>query len=275
MSLVAKIVWQVEMRLHQPVSLNDLAGHCAVSPYHMVRVFRAATGLAPMSYLRARRLSWAATALAAGSDDILTIAMEVQYGSHAAFTRAFAGCFGVTPRAVRQARSTCNLTLMEPFRMDKEKLVDVAAPEIRTTDGFDVAGVGARCTFENNAAIPGLWQQFNAREAELTNTPQAAYGVCYDADDAGNFRYVAGTTVTADTTVPDDMQRVRIPAGRYAVFTHRGHIADLPKTVYTIWNKALPDSGYRLREAPDFERYDQRFDVATGRGEVEIWMPVE
>ena len=67
---------------------------------------------------------------------------------------------------------------------------------------------------------------------------------------------------------------VAIPAGRYAVFTHRGHISDIRRTWYTIWNKALPDAGLTARQAPDFELYDRRFDPETGRGEVEIWVPV-
>ena len=159
--------------------------------------------------------------------------------------------------------------------MDKEKLVDVAAPRIADQKAMRIVGVSAQCTFENNAAIPGLWQQFNAREDEVADVPGPAYGVCCDADDTGNFRYVAGMAVDRDVSVPKGMDDVTIPAGRYAVFTHAGHISDLPKTVYSIWNKALPDSGLRLRQAPDFERYDARFDPQTGRGQVEIWIPVE
>jgi AraC family transcriptional regulator len=77
-----------------------------------------------------------------------------------------------------------------------------------------------------------------------------------------------------DQPVPKGMDEVQIPAGEYAVFQHNGHIADLPKTVHAIWNKALPENDLTVRPAPDFERYDQRFDVETGRGLVEIWIPV-
>ena len=56
---------------------------------------------------------------------------------------------------------------------------------------------------------------------------------------------------------------------------HDGHISDISKTIYTIWNKALSDEGLEPAETPDFELYDQRFDAATGRGTVEIWIPVK
>ncbi len=274
MSLIAKIIWQVEMQLQRPTSLDDLADRCAVSPFHMARVFRMATGHAPMTYLRARRLSHAAGLLAQGDRDVLQIALDLQYGSHAAFTRAFVSYFGVNPRDVRKVRSTKNLQLMEPLKMDNTTFVDVSSPTLIRIDAMRIVGISAQCTFEDAGAIPGLWQQFNAREDEVAAAPGPAFGVCCDADGAGRFRYVAGMQAATDAPVPDGMDVVTVPACEYAVFQHSGHIADLPKTVHAIWNKALPESGLTHRAVPDFECYDQRFDVETGRGTVEIWIPV-
>lgn len=275
MSLIAKIVWQVEMHLHHPLSLNDLADRCAVSPFHMVRVFQTATGLAPMAYLRARRLSSAAQVLATQDIDILQIALDLQYGSHAAFTRAFVAHFGASPSDIRKARSTQSLDLMEPYRMNNEMLVDVVPPRIVENPAFRVVGISAQCSFENTSAIPTLWQNFNAREDEVASAAGAAYGVCCDADGTGTFRYVAGMEADQDLSIPKGMSDVHVPAGRYAVFEHQGHVSGLPKTVYSIWNKALSDNDLSPRFAPDFEVYDKRFDVQTGRGLVEIWIPVE
>ncbi len=78
----------------------------------------------------------------------------------------------------------------------------------------------------------------------------------------------------ASTTCPGEFARIRIPAQRYAVFSHRGHISTLRATVYTIWNKWLPASGHAHADAPDFERYDERFDAESGTGTVEIWLPI-
>lgn len=275
MSLRNKLIWQIEMRLQQPVSLAVLARACAVSPYHMARSFQMGTGLAPMTYLRARRLSEAAKTLATSDADILTIALDAQYNSHEAFTRAFASYFGVVPSSIRKARSTQTLTLMEPLKMQKEMIIDIPAPEIKSWDAFRVIGISAQCSFENNSAIPGLWQTFNAREDEVEDPiNRAAFGVCCDADKNGGFRYVAGYQASPSAALPKGMDDVTMPAGRYAVFIHSGHISDFGKTVYTIWNKALPDAGLEPRHAPNFELYDQRFNADTGRGDVEIWIPI-
>ena len=276
MSLIDRIIWQIEMRLHQPVSLESLADACAVSPYHMARSFRQVTGMSPMTYLRARRLSVAAIQMISGDDDILHLALDAQYTSHAAFTRAFTRYFGVPPQSIRKARSLNHVKLMEPLKMQQDMIVDVAAPEIKTRDAFRVIGLAAKTSFGNNSPIPPLWQALNSRLDEFdSDQVDAAYGVCCDADGNGNFRYVAGVAGRTNDAMPKNMDDVKIPGGRYAVFTHKGHIADFPKTVYTVWNKALPDAGLEPRPAPEFELYDQRFDVASGRGIVELWIPIK
>jgi AraC family transcriptional regulator len=273
MPLIDKLIWQIECHLYEELSVPLLAQRCATSPFHMCRVFRQATGMSIMAYVRARRLSEAARRLAGERIDILHVALDAGYGSHEAFTRAFASYLGVSPSTVRKMRFLSTLHLMEALEMKKDMIVPVAEPEIREREAFRVVGLSARCSFEDISAIPGLWRAFNARADDVAGTMHGvAYGVCCDADNAGHFRYLAGVEAS---DVPQGMDVVSIPKARYAVFTHRGHVADLPKTVYTIWNKALPDAGLTPASAPDFERYDERFDVRTGRGIIEVWIPVE
>ena len=103
----------------------------------------------------------------------------------------------------------------------------------------------------------------------------ATFGVSCNADGAGSFEYICGVEVTDFDRLPADLARIRLPARRYAVFTHRGHVAGLRATVYSIWNHALPASGLVHADAPDFERYDARFDPRTGQGEIDIAIPVK
>jgi AraC family transcriptional regulator len=139
-----------------------------------------------------------------------------------------------------------------------------------------VAGIGERCTIENQGAgIPSQWQRFHQT---IENVPgrigKVAYGVCCNADDAGNFDYVAGVEVADFSDLPREFQSVRIPGQKYAVFTHAEHISTIRRTVNTIWNHWLPASGMKAADAPSFERYDEKFDSSTGNGGLEIWIPV-
>src|ERR1700684_1086622 len=98
-----KALWFIESHLAEALTLDEIAGVAGVTRFHMVRAFAAATGFSVMRYVRARRLSEAARSLASGAPDILQVALDAEYGSHEAFTRAFRDHFGLTPEAVRAA----------------------------------------------------------------------------------------------------------------------------------------------------------------------------
>jgi len=277
MNPAQKALWYIESHLADPLTLEQIAVIGGVSRFHMVRAFAAATGLSVMRYVRTRRLSEAARALAGGAPDILHLALDADYGSHEAFTRAFRDHFGVTPEAVRSSTRLDNLRLQEPIVMDSTVIDNLQAPRFETGKAMLVAGVGERCTHENGGAgIPNQWQRFHQKVGSIPDrVGQVAYGVCCNGDDSGNFDYIAGVEVSDFSDLPREFSRVRIPEQRYAVFTHRDHISSIRRTVNTIWNHWLPASGLNAADAPSFERYDENFDPLTGNGGLEIWVPVK
>ncbi len=275
MSILEKVVWYVEWRRRETFDLEDVAQACGVSRFHLSRVFQSVAGRPVMAYVRARRLSEAARVLAEGAEDILNVALDAGYGSHEAFTRAFRELFGITPEALRAARSLENIQLVEPIDMDASLLTELKPPRIVERQAFEVAGLSERYSFETNHAIPDLWRRFVPHIGNIAGQIGAAtYGVCSNGDAEGNFDYMAGVEVSGAVEAGDDLTRMTIPAQRYAVFTHDGHISDIRKTVYTIWNKWLPESEVSHVKGPDFEFYDANFNGETGSGEVEIWIPV-
>src|SRR3954447_9424919 len=128
MNPAQKALWYIESHLSNPLTLDEVAAIAGVSRFHLVRAFAAATGFSVMRYVRVRRLSEAARALASGAPDILSVALDADYGSHQAFTRAFRDHFGVTPEAVGGAAHLDNLQLQEPITMDST-LIDNLQPQ--------------------------------------------------------------------------------------------------------------------------------------------------
>jgi AraC family transcriptional regulator len=272
---VGKALWFIETRLADDISLAEIACFAGVSRYHLLRAFGVATGQSVMRHVRGRRLTEAARHLAAGAPDILTVALDTGYGSHEAFTRAFRDQFGLTPETVRAQRHLENITLVEPIRMDEALIIELEPP--RFEDGLPllIAGLGGRYTFETNQGIPRQWERFLPYIGNIPGqVGRTAYGVCCNADGAGNFDYIAGVEVPDFSDLPREFARVRIPEQRYAVFTHRDHISTIRRTISTIWNHWLPASGLKAADAPSFERYDEKFDPLTGNGGLEIWVPV-
>lgn len=277
MNPVGKALWYVESRFSEAITLEDIAQAGGVSRYHMTRVFGIATGRSIMRYVRGRRLTEAARALANGAADILAVALDAGYGSHEAFTRAFRDQFGLTPEAVRAQGRLDNIQLVEPIKMDETLFATLEPPRFEDGRPLLIAGLGERYTSETSAGIPAQWQRFGPHIGHVPGQVDAGrvtYGVCCNSDDAGNTDYLCGVEVTDFSALPKDFARVRIPAQRYAVFTHREHISTIRRTWHTIMNRWLPESGLRIVDAPDFERYDGKFDPVTGLGGVEIWIPV-
>jgi len=166
--------------------------------------------------------------------------------------------------------------MREAMPLDETLIVELTPPRIEFRSAFLVTGLAQKFTFETNHGIPALWQEFSARADEIpARVGSVAYGVCFNGDGAGNFDYMAGMETGAAVDGGVGFQTVELPAGKYVVFTHSGHISDFRKTAYTIWNKGLADAGVVQRGAPDFEVYDERFNGRTGQGEVDIWIPID
>ncbi len=276
MNPAQRAIWFIESHLADRLTLDEIARVSGVSRFHMVRAFAAATGVPVMRYVRARRLAEAARHRAGGAPDILSLALEADYGSHEAFTRAFRDHFGMTPEAVRAATCLAQLKLQEPILMDSTMSDNLNAPRCDPAKAFLVAGFGERISCDNGGIIPGLWHRFLQQEADIAaRVGNVAYGVCCNGDDAGNFDYIAGVEVADFSDLPRRFARVRIPEQRYAVFTHTDHVASIRRTITAIWNHWLPASGLKATDAPNFERYDENFDSPTGNGGLEIWVPVK
>ena len=275
MNPAQKALWFIESHLAEALTLDEVAAIGGVSRFHMVRAFAAATGLSVMRYVRARRLSEAARALASGAPDILTLALDADYGSHEAFTRAFRDHFGVTPEAVRNAKRLDHIKLQEPIPMDSTLTDSLQPPRFETSKPLLIAGLSERYNHENGAGIPNQWQRFQQSAGHIPGAIwPVTYGVCCNGDDAGNFDYIAGVEVSDFSDLPREFSSVRIPEQRYAVFTHSEHISTVRRTINTIWNHWLPASGLKVADAPNFERYDDKFNPLTGNGGMEIWVPV-
>jgi AraC family transcriptional regulator len=70
MSLTNKALFIIERNLARDLSLGEIAGCCGVSRFHLAHAFGESTGQSVIEYVRARRFTEAAYALAGGAQDI-------------------------------------------------------------------------------------------------------------------------------------------------------------------------------------------------------------
>jgi AraC family transcriptional regulator len=276
MDPVQKAIWFVESHCRDPITLEQIAQACKVSPFHLTRAFAATTGLSLIRYVRGRRLSDAARLLAQGADNILVVALDAGYGSHEAFTRAFRDQFGLTPDRVRAQGHLDNIQLVEAMAMNVTSEVELAAPRMETSEPLLLGGLVERHACNSPRGIPAQWQRFGPYIGRIPGqVGDAAYGAIYNFDSDGNFDYMCCVEINGSSGLPAGLETLQVPAQKYVVFRHSGHVAGIRATMAAIWNQWFPESGYQAAKAPTLERYGPEFNPSTGLGGFEIWIPIQ
>jgi len=271
---IGRAIWYIESHLDRGLSLAEIAAACGVSRYHLARTFMVATGHSVMRYARHRKMSEAAKRLSAGERDILSLALDYGYGSHEAFTRAFQDQFGRPPSTCRAA-ALSPTQLLEPLTMTGHDTPPLPAPRYEEGPRLHLAGLKQSYARDQIAGIPGQWQKFAPYIGAIDGQRgDVCYGVCAGNDDDDGMTYMTAVEIAEGAEPPQGLDRLVLAPRRYAVFEHRGHIAEIGRSWNAIFAQWLPRSGRELTGDPEFERYDARFDPATGNGPVEIWIPI-
>lgn len=275
MLLTNKALFAIERNLNRELSLGEIAERVGVSRFHLAHAFGESTGLSVMEYVRGRRLTESAYALADGAQDILSVALDGGYGSHEAFSRAFKAQFGKTPEEVRKAESVSGLKLVDPIRMVDRAPAALKPPRFERVGELLFVGLCERAAYGETETIPGQWQRFMAGPyAEIGDkTVDIPVGINIGNDEDG-LQYVCAAQVSRFGAIPKGLMKLTLAPATYAVFAHDDHITKLHQTYVTIWNDWFPASGKAPADAPSFERHNPTFDTRTGEGGVTIWIPL-
>jgi AraC family transcriptional regulator len=275
MNLTSKALWMIERNLNRALDLGEIAEACGVSRTHLAHAFGRGAGLSVMQYLRGRRLSVAAEALAAGAPDILDLALDAGYGSHEAFSRAFRAQFNATPEMVRRQASTEDLPMIKPMKIAEGESIELASPRFVSGAPMLFVGLAQRHAFGAPQGIPAQWQKFMAAYGDIPDKSQSApAGVSTDMDDDGNFDYLCAAEVAKFSKTPKGLIELRVPAQNYAVFRHDEHVTKIGATYSAIWNQWLPEHDRIAADGACIERHRDTFDPRTGLGGVDIWIPL-
>lgn len=99
---LGEVISRLEREYASPWTLGKIARLAALSPNHLLRIFRAATGFTPLEYLVRLRLRYAAKALAGTRKSIAEIAAEIGFSDSNYFSKRFRNFYGVSPREYRR-----------------------------------------------------------------------------------------------------------------------------------------------------------------------------
>ena len=76
--------------------------------------------------------------------------------------------------------------------------------------------------------------------------------------------------------LPEGMEKFVLPAGKYAVFTHKGTGQEgFVKTLMFILNSWLPNSEFDIDNRPNFEVLGEKYKRTDPSSEEDIWIPIK
>jgi AraC family transcriptional regulator len=166
-------------------------------------------------------------------------------------------------------------------RTSEGTILQLDPPRFETGKPMLVAGLRGHFTPATWAGIPAQWERLITYETIPGKIPGkvgfAHYGLCFNL--SGGFDYLCGVEVAGVAGLPSEFSHVNIPAQRCAVFAHHEHVFKLRNTLDAIQHW-FPGSGHEVARpaggAPDFfERYGEGFNPETGRGDVDVWVPIK
>ena len=155
-------------------------------------------------------------------------------------------------------------------------------PRIEPLAEKKLVGQKTRMSFSHNRTFE-LWRSFMPRRKEIRNStgPELLSVEVYDEeyfnryDPGKEFDKWAAVEVTDFHFVPPGMERMLVPSGLYAVFTHRGPASEGLQTYRYIFETWLPASGYLLDHRPHFAVMGEKYKREDPDSEEEIFVPVK
>ena len=242
----------IRANLDSPLNLDELADIACLSRFHWHRTYRGLTGETVWQTVRRLRLHRAASDLVNGSAPIEAIAARSGYTNARAFSQAFKTDFGLPPiryRAEGGHRRYDNpewqeTDIMYDVRIEEKPQVTIAGL-IHTGSYIDVGATFDR--FGSELAVRGGWEKSDGMAAAYFTDP--------DITPPEQLRSLAGMALKQGAMPPAGFETCELPAGRYAVLTHKGPYAELAKAYQWLFGSWLAASGETAGPAPAVERY--------------------
>lgn len=277
---ITKVVDYIEKNLTEELTVDRIAMHVQISPFHFQRGFSMLCGFTVGDYIRQRRLAQAASELISTQEKVIDIALKYGYDSPDSFTKAFIRFHGLSPTSARKtgaivksfAPLTISFTLKGGYTMDY-KIVEKEA--------FTIIGVLKKFQYEEAASeIPKFWTAYLQSGKDVAVC--GMYGVNIDETMGGKeFEYLIADEYDGKSVVPAGFMLKTIPAFTWAVFPCVGAMpSSIQSTNEKIFSEWLPNcKDYEFAAGYNIEMYTNSTEYPNGVQDEnyysEIWIPVK
>jgi AraC family transcriptional regulator len=159
----------------------------------------------------------------------------------------------------------------------------VPIPTLVDRKVFFLAGQRIQTTLFS-IGTPALWRAFKPRVREFCQPgPRDFYSVRIYPDGmpmsqltpATVYEEWAAVEVGDSIEIPEGVERLAVPDGKYAVFTIRGGVEEFTAVAREIYVSWLPDSGHIADDRPHFSVMGEKYIHGDPMSEEELWVPIK
>lgn len=251
---ILKVLLYIEEHIEEEMMIEQLAKISCYSPFHFHRIFHMVVGETVVHYVRRLRMEKAATKLRYSNHPITEIAMETQYDTPSAFTRAFKQTIGLGPREYRTLHK-------EVIAMEQKiaNLPEISPEKVEERENGDLLFI--RSVGDYSKSGPRAWEKMHAfiDEMGFDRSSLRYFGITHDdphVTGEEKLRYDACIMLPKNAPSPEKIGRQQLKGGKYAVFVHNGSYEKLGDTIDAIFFKWLPKSKETIDETrPCFSEY--------------------
>lgn len=134
---------------------------------------------------------------------------------------------------------------------------------------------------DNFQIIQNHWVNFNTELKKLklnqNGNNWTKYGITFKTGE----KYFYLTAIPSKNNLfPDHFKSLEIPKGEYEMFTHKGKMENIKRTIFEIYKTILPKSNLKIEDHSKtgflhFEKYDYRFQWNNPTSEIDIYLPLK
>ncbi len=274
---INKVLVYISEHLDEKMELEKLAAKSNFSAYHFHRIMRAYLNEPLGNFINRLRIDKAAGMLEYTSEPLHEIAFRCGYEIPSSFNKAFKKRFGLSPGEYRSGKR--QVVMLNKLSLNQKEKTMELKPKIKEIKSKKIIYVSRRGDYNKSAGEAWNAVCDFAAKNRLFGFKTEMIGISHDdptITETDKLRYDACIVVNKDIEPVGEVGVKNIAAGKYAVFMHKGPYQTLSKTYDNIYKGWLPQSGYKLRDLPCFEKYlNDPEKVKAEKLKTEIYLPVE
>ena len=251
---IVRVLIYIEDHIDEEISMEELARVACYSPFHFHRIFHMVAQETAHQYVKRLRLERAAMKLRYTDQPVTEIALDSQYDTPSAFTRAFKQALGESPRNYRILYKEVNAMTRK-----LTELPNITPETITRTSDLDLLFIRRLGKYTESASQAWVNMQAFIEAHHLNPASLRYFGISHDdprVTPEEKLRYDACILAPKNVQAQAHVSRQTLKGGKYAVFIHHGSYDGLDETFNRIFLKWLPNTQENVDETrPIFEEF--------------------